>query len=354
MIELIVLFTMKVITCASYHGTGSSALTDLITEYSGVKSLGDYEFPFLYAMDGISDLEFHLVQCPDRHLSGYALQRFQKLAIFNSGKWFNKRYEPFFNNHYLNHTNQYIQSLIEFTIPGSCFYAEYDKGMFLYYLNSLKRKFLKLFHLSTVNRKEEQWFSHQTIDEFLKKTRDYTRGLFSEAIGKESDILMIDQLMPSSNVERCLRYVDDNVYVFIIDRDPRDVFLTNKYIWKESNVPTDPYEFCRWFKFTHECEDVTKIRHPRVKLVYFEDLIYKYDETVRDIEFFCGLKSLNHIDMFRKFNPKRSIVNTRTWEKYEDDGVFVIEKELSKYLYAYDKINDNNIKGLETRETGLF
>jgi len=28
---------MKIITCASYYGSGSSALTDLVSEYEGVK-----------------------------------------------------------------------------------------------------------------------------------------------------------------------------------------------------------------------------------------------------------------------------------------------------------------------------
>ena len=46
---------MKVITCASYYGCGSSAVTDLISEFSGVESLGDYEFRFLHDIDGISD-----------------------------------------------------------------------------------------------------------------------------------------------------------------------------------------------------------------------------------------------------------------------------------------------------------
>ena len=46
---------MKVITCASYYGCGSSAVTDLISEYEGVKSLTNYEFRFIHDIDGISD-----------------------------------------------------------------------------------------------------------------------------------------------------------------------------------------------------------------------------------------------------------------------------------------------------------
>ena len=58
---------MKIITCASYYGSGSSALTDLVAEYENVKDLTNYEFRFLYDIDGVSDLEYHLVENHDRH-----------------------------------------------------------------------------------------------------------------------------------------------------------------------------------------------------------------------------------------------------------------------------------------------
>lgn len=49
----------KVISCSSYNGTGSSAITDLISEYNGVKSLTEYEFRFIQDTDGVMDLEYH-------------------------------------------------------------------------------------------------------------------------------------------------------------------------------------------------------------------------------------------------------------------------------------------------------
>ena len=70
---------MKIITCASYYGSGSSALTDLVTEYARVKNLSEYEFRFIHDIDGIADLEYHLVNCHNRHNSGHALKRFRKL-----------------------------------------------------------------------------------------------------------------------------------------------------------------------------------------------------------------------------------------------------------------------------------
>ena len=52
---------MRVITCASYYGTGSSAVTDYVTEFSTVKSLGDSEIRILHDMDGVSDLQLSLI-----------------------------------------------------------------------------------------------------------------------------------------------------------------------------------------------------------------------------------------------------------------------------------------------------
>lgn len=86
---------MKIITCASFYGSGSSALTDLVAEYSCVKDLTNYEFRFLYDIDGVSDLEHYLCECHDRHNAGHALKRFKRLSEFNAGTFFNARYEPF-------------------------------------------------------------------------------------------------------------------------------------------------------------------------------------------------------------------------------------------------------------------
>ena len=72
---------MKVITCASYYGTGSSAISDYISEFKGVKSLTDYEFRFAHDPDGLSELEYNLVENFNRHNSGHALKRYKKLRL---------------------------------------------------------------------------------------------------------------------------------------------------------------------------------------------------------------------------------------------------------------------------------
>ena len=78
---------MKFISCASYYGTGSSAITDLISEYGSVFSFTDEEIRFLHDPDGIDDLYYHIVENPNRHNSGHAIKRFKRLVDFYSGSW---------------------------------------------------------------------------------------------------------------------------------------------------------------------------------------------------------------------------------------------------------------------------
>lgn len=79
---------MKFITCASYYGVGSSAITDYVSEFSTIFSFTNEEFRFIQDPDGISDLEFNLVECFNRHNSGHSLKRYKKLVDFYAGNFY--------------------------------------------------------------------------------------------------------------------------------------------------------------------------------------------------------------------------------------------------------------------------
>ena len=104
---------MRIISCASYYGTGSSAITNYLEEFENCKSLSDYEFRFLYDPDGISDLEFHIVENHHRHNSGYALKRYEKFAKQLGNPYF-KKYEYYFDGKWKSLTQEYIDKLTEF------------------------------------------------------------------------------------------------------------------------------------------------------------------------------------------------------------------------------------------------
>ena len=66
---------MRFITCASYYGSGSSAITDFVSEFRTVYSFTNEEFRFVQDPDGVADLEYHLVENFNRHNSGHAIKR---------------------------------------------------------------------------------------------------------------------------------------------------------------------------------------------------------------------------------------------------------------------------------------
>lgn len=347
---------MKLISCSGYYGSGSSALTDLVSEYKGVKSLTDYEFRFVHDIDGIADLEYHLVDCHNRHNSGHALKRFWKLCQFNHGKWFNQRYEPYFNGKYLELSRQYVEKLTDFKYKAYWFNDLYDKGIFFYYAKSLQSKvYHKLKIQKSVMPKEYTLASHPTKEQFLNATREYISELMDAANPEGEPILMMDQILPSSNINKCLKYFPDDTKLVIVTRDPRDVFFVEKFVWNDYVIPHDPKLFCKWYDYTHCSNRGEVLDLQKVMTINFEDLIYKYEETVSKIEQFLDLDPKDHIHPFKGLNPKRSYVNTQLWKKFRDlDSLKIIEEKLPQYLYDFSDKKYEDIVGVEVGNMNVF
>jgi len=186
-------------------------------------------------------------------------------------------------------------------------------------------------------------------------TRKYVSEIIKAANPEDADYLMMDQLTPSSNVNRCLRYFDDNIRVIIVDRDPRDIFVLNKTIWKTTIVPTNPIDFCKWYAYTHGCAKGQPLDKNRVIKIQFEDLVYRYSETVSVIEQFIGLSSTNHKKPFEGMNPKQSINNTWLFKDYEPHSeIIYIEEHLKEYLYDFDSVRDAIIVGINSNNNVKF
>ena len=333
---------MKIISCSSYYGTGSSAITDYISEFSTVKSLGDYEIRILHDMDGVADLQYHLVENHNRHNSGHAIKRFKKLVDFYSGNCFAKRYEPFFGNRWKEISYKYIDSLVDFSYRGWWQYDLLDKGEFFYYRKLLLNKFYKL----TLGRRNEKvinvlpdeitYCSHPTREEFIEKTKIYMNELMQAANPEGKPMLMVDQLLPSSEIYRFMPYFDD-ICTVVVERDPRDVYIVEKLVWKGSVIPTDDvHTFCKWYRYTRIHRKTEKYDPKRVMLIQFEDLVYRYEETTEKIRDWLGLMDADHVEKRQRFDPVKSMKNTRLWLKYDiGKDMDVIETELKEYLFDY-------------------
>lgn len=195
-----------------------------------MRSLGNYEFRFAHDPDGLSDLEYNLVENFNRHNSGHALKRYKRLVDYYGDHFLVRRYEPYFNNQWKKLSYEYIDSLTDFTYKGSWQYDYYDRGPWFEFWAKLPNRILK----RTIWRNKERNFdilkneitfaSHPSEAKFLECTRKYTDALFQAANKENKPILVVDQLLPSSNIMRHLRYFN-NVQVVVTDRDPRDLYL---------------------------------------------------------------------------------------------------------------------------------
>lgn len=338
---------MRIVTCASYYGTGSSAITDLLSEYDNFKSLGDYEFRFIQDPGGICDLEYNIVENHHRHNSGNALKIYKKNVDFLSGNKFVKKYEPFFNYKWKKYSYDYIDELTEVKYNGYWHQDVINRGSLFYTYKRVLNKILK----KTIWRNNKEKSLNELPNEitlcanpskevFLNATRKYIERLFKEANLENKENVMVDQIVPPSNLKRYTRYFN-NIKVFVVDRDPRDIYLLEKYIWKGRVIPTESVEiFCDWFINTRKHRETEVYSQDDVMFVQFENLVYNYEQTVKKIENWLGLDSESHIRKKAKFDPKKSIENTRLWRNIKEcqNDIMYIEEKLSEYIFSYEEV----------------
>ena len=149
-------------------------------------------------------------------------------------------------------------------------------------------------------------------------------------------MLMVDQLLPSSEIYRFMPYFDD-ICTVVVERDPRYVYILEKLVWKGSVIPTDDvHTFCKWYRYTRIHRKTEKYDPKRVMLIQFEDLVYRYEETTEKIRDWLGLMDADHVEKRQRFDPVKSMKNTRLWLKYDiGKDMDVIETELKEYLFDY-------------------
>ena len=333
---------MRFISCASYYGSGSSAITDFVSEFDSVYSFTDEEFRFVQDPDGVSDLEYNLVENFNRHNSGHAIKRYKKLVDFYCGNVFGKKYEKFFHGNWKKYSEEYIDDLTDFTYHGWWQYDLMDKGDFFYFRKRILNKILKMTiwksqperTLNTM-KNEITYCAHPNEEKFLSCTKKYIENLFG-SVCQGANTVMVDQIVPPTNLKRYLRYFND-IRVFVVDRDPRDIFVLEKYVWQDGVIPNNVEDFCKWFKYTRAHRKTESFDDKRVYFIQFEDMVYKYDETAKKIANWLGLELKEHIKKKQCFDPSRSINNTYTWKKVKCNlaEIEYIENELGEYLYGF-------------------
>ena len=332
----------KIITSTGYGGTGSSAITDLLKEFEGGICAGNEEFWFLQDLNGVSDLEYFLIDGNHRSKVDKAIKNYLQYV-----KKHNHFYSKFFSDKFEIFSRDYVNSLIDVKFKKSIseFDLDSDISKFLLFNFSIKIQYIywnffsrKYSEFSPYVPKIEKYYCSIDKEFFYKKTKEYTSKLFAVLNpNKKKIFLAFDQLVPAMNSQRYFNYID-NLKVVIVDRDPRDLFLLNEIKWKGAAYICDTKninEYINWYRSLrkHKVKEFNK--NNNTMYLNFEDLVYNYDKTLKMLLDFFELPSKLH--KFKKmfFNPDDSKINTRLWAsphsyKYE---IELIESELHKYCY---------------------
>lgn len=356
---------MKVISCAGFGCTGSSIITDFFRECSNVYSVGGngLEFFLLHEPDGIKDLENALLE-GHRFKVDLAIKRFKSLVTtlqYNNPSGPN--YKDFFNGKFLEITDKFLESLGIVNWNQGWWHRIFENDNKKIYRFVKNLRFKKYVEKEYSLYEPDAWkpvytgyateyYCHVSKEFFIQKTKKYLNNLFAE-INTNAEYLLFDQLFPPSNTEEYIIYFDF-AKVFVVDRDPRDLYFANKIFWGCGFMPSNCVEsYIEWFINTRK----TVKYGPNVCLLSFEDFLYKTVDTQKKIMDFVGLLYSEHDKEKTYFFPEKSIKNTQLYSRYYfedqniqciiDEDIRKIEINLKKFLYdftAFDSFDSNERK----------
>ncbi len=339
-----------IISISGFGYSGSGAVKDLLSEFDEISIPSSFEFQILYFPDGISDLDYHLnISFSRFYDSDLAINRFLNLC-----KKMDVDYESTFHGHLYEIAYRYIKKITSLEwysywtydrlgIPLS-HYKEierinnkiYKKNYIISQCNRILRK-IKFPLISYISYKElfkkRRMFLAIRPANFIKETKSFINELLSY-VENDKPFVVYDQFLPPNNSSYFYKYFE-NIKSIVVLRDPRDTWIFSK-LKKISFIPhTDVNDFIIWYRENNKKE--AQLSNDGVLIIHFEDIIYDYEVTLNKIVNYLGIS--NHTRKMELFSPDISINNTQLYLKYPQyiDEVNIIEKQLSEYLYDYDK-----------------
>lgn len=339
------------VAVTGYYGTGSSAVTDLLREYTTASVVPyedkNFEHVVFYVSGGLFDLCTLLTHGNSPFTSDMVINNFidamKRLDRYDF-VWFGS-YQKQFGDKFKNLYTELIRSI---STPNkgqnsnhiiserfSVFKALLQIATHLVY----KRNFIQ-YGKKYVYDGKDVYFSMPTEEEVYAAARKFTRGYFNLFEIEGKDIKVFDHLIWANQVDEYMSCFDNDFKVIVVERDPRDVYLLNKYIWFKPPVghgtphfPINPEAFINeWLKTV-----VGEYTNPNLKRVHFESLIYDYEETVKEIEVFLGLSPSDHSKKGIYLDTSKSIENTQVFNgnyKWMNE-VKPIEERLGNFLFKY-------------------
>jgi hypothetical protein len=319
--------------------SGSGAALDLLCEFKDYKVFvdRDFEVRLFSDPDGLFMLESELLDNWDPYRADVAIKRFRRLikglGQTHSSPYFGQNFNKRLSSNFTEISEKYIESLIECSFTGKYFFIEnalkYYARKINYHINSLLPNFC---HFNFYRKFYGSIYIPCTGEEFIEKTKRYIDDLFHLDINiQKTDKIIVRSAFQSFHNEKIYKYFD-NASVVSVWRDPRDVYA-NAANCRMDFIPLNVNAYIKWFL------SITNVRNSftldkRSIIIRFEDLVYKYDETLEQIKKVLNLSDGQHLTPKSLFNPESSKRNVGIWKEFKNqDAIARISDNLSEFCF---------------------
>lgn len=336
---------MRIVGVCGMGYTGSGAVLDLLKEFDDLEVSADPEFSLSYIPDGLEDLEYHLVKAPSRYMSSdVAILRFIQMVNGRNNRGSGIRIAT--KDQFYGISINYINSLIQLSWRG---YWGWDfntssnirKNITFRLLNNRITPLLGKIMKRNVNLPPvRDMYLSVSPDNFYEVSKKYITDLIQAMGYGKKETIVLNQPFAADHPTKSFRFFENPIAI-VVDRDPRDIYVLMKRITLDAGrfIPTQNVEdFVEYYRIIHEKQEDTNQRSDVIKL-QFEDLIYRYDETVANICLLMKIK--NHARKKQEFKPDVSLNNTQLFSKYpqfKDDCDYIAE-QLPAWLYPFDSFD---------------
>lgn len=334
-------------TC-SFGSTGSSAVTDYLSEFDSVQVLDHIELTWVSGTDGLIDLDYHLNHPHNRTMDSIiAIDRFKKKVEGNLRLY--KKSGNIDSAVFQASADTFIKEITQLKWD---WYLHPSKGWFGTYIEGalMKRRVIPAIE-KKLGRRIKCWPMEEVSfavrpSNFEEAARKHVKELLLALGADFTKPVALDQPFPGNNPQACFKFFEDP-YAIVVDRDPRDVyvFANTKLIGMTHFMPIQPVEdFVKYYRALRDGQPY-KEPNDRILLVQFEDMVYHYDETTARIRDFLHLKE--NPNPKSVFDPEISMPNTQVWKrfpKYAKD-IEYIERELKEYLFDFSGCPEPDPKG---------
>lgn len=339
---------MMIIGACGFGSTGSSAVCDYLLEFGGIQVLDKMEFTWVSGVDGLVDLEFHLMHPHSRTGdSVIAISRYKQRMKDVEREY--KKYGNIQPEVFEESVNKFIDNI---TSVKWNWYDNKNEGLIRKYVGHYLFQNRIIPYLE--RRKGHQIHCYPMTevnlsvlpDNFYDAARIHVKELLSAMGADFTKPVILDQPFAGNNPQACFPFFEDP-YAFVVDRDPRDNYIFSKtrllgrnHFMAVENVD----DFIAYFRAIRANQPY-KNQNKRVLAIQFEEMVYDYDVATKKIRDFLGLAENPNPKSI--FDPSLSIANTQTFKRFPQyaDDIKKIEKELPEYLFDFSKYPEPDLSG---------